>query len=558
MLKKLGSIIVILLVTTLGMWLYLANKFEKVVEKELLPMIMDNHSIVNADSNSIKISKYMFKVDLNNLVLLPNIKYLNIHSDKATIYYNPFGDKITICFDGEKLSMGSGNLAIYSPLAGHKITFNRSSLTNGFEDIKISFKEKDASLYFAADNNFISRANRGNIDFSSHLDGDVYTIDFSSSVDQMDINPEAKYLELLVKEILAENGTIDPSFNQFLDSFFSNINYKIFKETGPVDYKSKYSIKINKKHIANIIATLKDQKNILQLVENIKNDNYSVSLQETTGNAFNDLTSNIDLVGNEGKINFKLAASSAFDYTDEQKARIVQIVSNYLLDIMIKSYGIKPDIIKLADFEKSSQAFTNISKINFQIDFTTDIKTSKSEYSLILDLDDFNTSFSGDIDDKKLTSNITINTPKILIDGVTNFYNNMRPIFGKMVTGTQEDYKKLDEFMENFKNNGFAALSAFHSGAELKENETFVANIIFNPMGFEFKINDKSPVDFLTDERILNFLKATNPKSDNDKSDKIEDKATTEVTVKPQDQAADTKQAKEPEVTEEQLVEDAE
>ena len=40
--KKIGSVLALLLIITIGIWFYLANKFEKVITNDFLPKIKEN------------------------------------------------------------------------------------------------------------------------------------------------------------------------------------------------------------------------------------------------------------------------------------------------------------------------------------------------------------------------------------------------------------------------------------------------------------------------------------------------------------------------------------
>ena len=112
--KKLGSITAILLIIIAGAWFYLANNFEKMAKEELLPKIQNNDSVITADLNSVIIEKFRFRLTLKDVTVFPESQYFVTTSDQMVASYNPFTDKITICFNGEKLSTGSGKIAIHS------------------------------------------------------------------------------------------------------------------------------------------------------------------------------------------------------------------------------------------------------------------------------------------------------------------------------------------------------------------------------------------------------------------------------------------------------------
>ncbi|CAN0586383.1 unnamed protein product, partial [Ectocarpus sp. 12 AP-2014] len=161
------------------------------------------------------------------------------------------------------------------------------------------------------------------------------------------------------------------------------------------------------------------------------------------------------------------------------------------------------------DFTKISEILTNIDKTEIKIGVEYDIKSNNLEQEILYSLGDFNIKSKGKVNDKGYNGTFEISNPKLLTDTIGHIYeNSMRPIFVKL-SDNRDDKKTVaeyDKIAKNIQENGFSALSAFHKDNELKENSKLVTEVLFDPTGFKFKINDKGFFEILTDERVAKFL----------------------------------------------------
>lgn len=514
--KKLGFIAAILLVIIAGVWFYLANNFEKMAKEELLPKIQDNDSIITANLDSVMIEKFRFRLTLKDVTIFPESQYFVTSSDQMAVSYNPFTDKITICFNGEKLSTGSGKTAIYIPSPNQRINFNKSLLKHELDDINITMTSKDSSMYFSEDNKLISSTTGSNFNFSSRLDSDdMYYIDLSFNANDMDINPDSKYFEYLLKSFLPKD--IQNNINLDDNSFsFTNYYYKMTEKTGPVSYSTKYSIKLGKDHVQGILDSLKGKKEFSDIYKEFSftEENYSISIKENVNNTMLKDSAILYFAGDGSKINANMDMSFNRNYTDEQKKAITTITKDFLYELMKAlaaddKSSFKIDFnIEADDLMPVSTLLTNIEKQHLAFNVVYDITSTNFDHSLKIGLNNFTTKLTGAKEDKVYSADINISTPMILVDGVTNFYNTgIRPLLAKnMLKDNAAGIKAFDQIMKNIKDNGFNALAAFHNSEELKENDTLISSIIFNPQGFNLKINDKNFFKLLADERIVKFL----------------------------------------------------
>jgi len=274
--KKLGLIVLVLIIIA-GGWVYLADKFEHIAKEEILPKLNNNSSLIITDIDSVIIEKYKFKLTVPVVTIFPNSQYFKIVSDKMVMCYNPFTDRVSALFNGEKLSIGTGKTEIYIPSPNQTIKFNRSLLQKEFEGIDLQIISKDLSIYLAAEDKFISKASGANISFSSTLDSsDIYAINFGIDFNNMEMNPESKYAASLLEELIPAPVRDQIKSTNSLKAI--DYYHKMIEKTGAINYSTEYSINLEKKHVDNIIANLKGEKEFLDSYEefDVKKDKYSI------------------------------------------------------------------------------------------------------------------------------------------------------------------------------------------------------------------------------------------------------------------------------------------
>ena len=501
--KKLGLIVVVLAIIA-GGWVYLANKFEHIAKEEILPKLENSETAIVADLNLIIIEKFKFKVIIPAITIFPESKYFKIVSDQLIVSYNPFTDKIAATFQGEKLSIGTGKTELYIPSPNQTINLDRSILQKELRDIDFQIISKEMSIYSAQDDKFITRSSGVTTNFSSKLDSnDVYLINLGANFNNMEVNPETGILSLLDESAPA---LIRKQF-QLMDGY-----YRIAEQTGSINYNAQYSVNVGKEHIDDIIATIKGEILFPDIYKKfmLTKDKFSILAKDSFSN--NAIKDNISVYfsGDGNKVDLDWDISLNRSYTPEQKTKIID-TTNILLAKLAKQIPSDKAINNVgpADFQQISTSITNAEKVGVSFHLNYDLATTNSDHSLQLQLDDFTTTTKGSLDKKIYTGTTTITTPELLISGLTSLYEGATPIFIKNLDEKNASFiKSFDQVMNNIKNNGFDALSAFHTENQLDKNESLILNIVANPQAFEFKINGKSILEFLTNEKIIKFLKS--------------------------------------------------
>lgn len=509
MIKKLGAILVIAAAAAATGWLYFANKFEKIATEEILPKLQKDESLISIDEDSIVIDKYKFKLTLQDISIFPKSEFFKIHADEITACYNPFSDNIKAEITGNKLTISEGDLEIYFPSPNHTIDFNRSLIKNNFDNFKISVSSKDSSIYFANDDKFISKSDNSKITISNSLDDDMYDMNLKVKIDALQMNPESQFFVKVLNQISSEFAK--NSINPKIDGYY----YKMLGETGPINYKTEYSVQLGKDHVHNLIASLKGEKDIKEVLESFAftKDIYSIDINESIKNSAIDDSGDISFSSDGEKIRAEIDIALNRNYSEEQRKNITEICKGLLLEglklLNKEEASIIENKFSADDFTKLSEMLTDVNKIETLIDFEYDIKSTNLEQEVKFVLNDFKIKSEGEVKDKVYNGTIEISDPKLITEGIPYIYESAtRPILLKLSDNNDDtmNIAAYDKISKNIQENGFSALSTFHKDEELKENGKLVTELTFDPKGFKFKINEKGFFEILSDERIANFL----------------------------------------------------
>jgi hypothetical protein len=501
--KKITSLIAILLLVIIGAWVYAANKFEQFATEQFLPMIKQENEIITADSDSVVVEKFKFRIKLQNASIFPKSENFAIKTASITVCYNPITDKIKLSFDSDKISIGTGDNEIYILSKEQIIKFNRPLIEKNFDNIDITFSAKNPVTYLAKNDTLIASAESSCSKVTSELKNNTYSINITTTNDQLRINPEARYSKSILDEFAANSELAKINNSNYLQYY-----YDIMSKTGPADVEGKYSLQINDERLKAILSALFSGKDNPQLIFEsfikLMEENYSVSANESLVNKALDHSWSLDVKNDNGKITTDLKLSCLNNYTDEQKQEINNLTKGFLVQTLSNmDFNVsEEDVLSL------SGNISDMKKLKLALNIAHDVKSDNSDNSLKLEINDFSTELKGEVKDKIYHLNAKIDTPSLLIYGMTKIHDeSLKPIFAK---SQDKDLLKgsifLDQIMQDVKENGFEAISVFHKKDNLGENDTLQSDIIINLQNFEFKVNNKGMLDILTDEKIIKFL----------------------------------------------------
>ncbi len=500
--RKITVALGLLLSVSIIAWVYLATKFEQIAKDEILPRIKGSEYIVNADTDSAVIEKFKFKITLKDVTIFPKSKSLKMFSDQVVACYNPFNDKIIAQFISDKFKSGSGKTEIYFSAQDKKIEFNRPLLNNKFDDINILITSGEANAYFASDNSQISHLKKSNISLISKLDQNgFYNATLKLDIDGIESNPQSKYFKYMFEELVPnlaqEQNNFDKRFEK-IEEYYG----KILNKLGPIDYNSESSVKLDKKHVENIVAALNGELEPIEIYKNFSftSDSYLLSIKESYGNSYTLDSFSYKLAGDGNTVTSDLDMLLTKSYNDDQKKDIAGLLvemANSITNQTNQAFS-QQDIKGLLD------KYLDTKKINLLFNINYDVTSRNANHSLEFIIDNLNINSNGSLKEQKYDGNLTLVTPKLLISGISDLYDGGVKL---LLQRENIDTNNVNLIVENIKNNGIGFLSAFDKKDSLKEEDNFESNISFNLENFEFKINGKGILDLLTDERVVKFMK---------------------------------------------------
>lgn len=505
--KKIASLVAILLLVIAGIWIYKANKFEQFVNERFIPLLKRSQAMIITDTDSIIVEKFKFKVILKDVIAFPESENFAIKTDLMSICYNPITDKLTFSLDAGKVSIGTGDNEIYILSKGQTVKVNQQLFKHGFDtmidDMDISFYSKNPVIYLAKNDTLIASSESSCSKITSELKNNVYSIKFTTNNDKLRINPEARYSKNILDEFVPKSELAKVNDSNYLQYY-----YNIMDKTGPSDFDGKYSLQMNEGRLKSIISKLLDGKNSsLVFFESFitsMQENYAVNASESLSNKALDHSWSLAAKNDNGKITTDVKLSCVHNYKDQQKQEIGAITKDFLFKTLTDlNFNVTE-----ADVASLSENISDLKKLNIELNVAHDVKSDDSENSLKVEINDFSTELKGEVKDKTYHLNAEIDTPSLLINGMTKIHDeSLRQILSKSKDPELLDsFESLDLMMQNIKENGFAAISVFHNKDTLGENDTLYSDIVINLQNFEFKVNDKGMLDILTDENILKFL----------------------------------------------------
>ena len=518
--RKLGLVVIILSAIAIG-WFYLANKFEKIVNDEILPRLK-NSTLIEADLDSVVIEKFRFQLTLHKVNILPDSD--SIASDiKAVISYNPIFDDVTVFLGGGSLIKIPGQDGIYTSSSNQKVTFNRAMIASNTNEFDVKLTASDFIIYSTHDNEVIVSADEFSSTFLNKLDSDdIYDLALKINADAMLMNPESRYFEYVFDDLDSKYNSNIPKTVPIIFSKLMSYLYASKDKKDARSYKGKYSLKFKKQYIDKYLEFLKSgDKEILNELSRESDPKVFLQGSEIFKNKTTSDSGSIQIEIDNKKVGFKSDIAMLRNYTDVQKKEFINQAKEFFLDIAKivdsdpESFGLDKDFnmattLDRLDITPLLTILANNREISLSIDSNAnnEKKDIRADHSVKLVINDFIFKLAGNIKGNSYEGKATIETPAILVNGITNlYYNGIRPLLLQMhkdkVLNSFEYYDKL---ASNVRGNGIDALAAFHKDDKLNSNNILLLDIIFNPKSFAFEINGKNIFVLLADSRVLKFL----------------------------------------------------
>ena len=510
--RKVTITLVIFLGLAASGWYYLANKFEEIARNEIFTKIKDNESLITADTNSAIIEKYKFKIFLKDVTLFPKSDLLKTSADNVEITYHPLNDKITIELPDGKFKSEAKDQELYVIAQDFKLEFSRSIL-NDKEDGNIAIQTGPSATHWAKDNSIISRSKKLSANIARKLDQDGY-YDFAINLneDGSEFILNSQYIKSIL-ETAATSGNSEKEIaaSKIVAKLVGFIEYynDVYNKTGPMDVSIDGHLKLLKKNVDNIIAVAKGEMDyylaVTAFVVGMEDAIFTLKHANKNSNLSQTVTYNF-IIG-KGKLNLGLDLLASSNYTEGQKADISNATNKLIMGYLNDDNRFEP-LVDQGDLKAIVDGYLDIKETKLALNFDCDLNSKICNHDTGLKLDNFAVDSKGSVENTKYNGELKISTPKLLINTFSSLYNDsIKRILEKYKAKEDFDANNISLIVDNFKNNGMGFLAAFDKKDSLKDDDAFEANINYNHDKLEFKINYKGILHFITDQRVVDFLK---------------------------------------------------
>jgi len=526
--KRISILALILLSIVAAIWFVMANRFEDFVKKEILPKLEKHEYWVKTDPNSIKIHKYKFSVTTGEIILFPYYEIFSTKTDEIKFCYNPFKKQITAYLTGKKVETGKGDLGFYhESKPSDFISFNQELLMGDFSNMHIKAKDSKTEVKDILKNDLI---------FSD--EGTTYTItgNYNPAIAnnyQLGISFEGKgvqyhnpdYFKRLVSYVYKILDIKDPALALGENDLTSlKFTFKEMEIIGPVDAKSRLSLELKKDHFQSIILILKGEKPLSSLAGefNPLDDLYSLNINQTVKNSRIEDKHLVSLNNDGNKISTNVELSYSKNLGDGQKNELLPLIAEFIYESTLSQMHaitkespnseVGTENLVVGDFKGIAAKILNLKNIDLKLSGTYDKTSRELDHALAFKVNSQEVDFSGKGKLKEMVydGNIKVSDPYKLINSIVDFTETaIYPIVIKATSPihTTGENDRLKQLINNVKDNGFKALGALNKEVELKPGDSLVTDLHFDPKEFEFKVNNKTFIDIITDERVIPFLK---------------------------------------------------
>ena len=532
--KKIGILAV---VAVLGItWFVLANKFEDKVRTVYLPILQEQKEkgLIEVDLDSIKIHKYKFAVAITNFVIFPKSDIFQTKLDGISLFYNPLTKDISVSSFGDKVSIGSGETEIYIAKPSFSTKISGSVFQGNMNDIHVTFNSAPQQILRSADQLPLITDKGTSYEIIGKLDEKTNQYLLKLVANTKGISITRNYFKWS-HQLTSKNFEITQE-DQPLTDFLNDIAADYYYATVPdnlIDSNMNVSIAANKSHLENIFKFIQGKIRFEELASTLaKNFNphkelFDIAILASYGNNLfnNKLSFNLSGDGIEVKGNFDIEDNK--NYPKDRVEEIAKLTAELLSKIfnkitednLIKSKGLKTE-----DFMNLANSLIDIKNAKFSTNLVYKIEDSITDANLHFGINEYGMDLAISNKDKERYNGIlTLSDPFKIINAKTKFAHEIvLPLIEKMSGDNKTSLNIMQKYISNIESNAFEALKVFSKIPELTQGDKFEADFSYEPKSFSLKINNKSFLEIITDEKIVKFLRGFSIIEDNQTSPETE------------------------------------
>ncbi|NBU53745.1 MAG: hypothetical protein EBS33_05165 [Alphaproteobacteria bacterium] len=179
---------------------------------------------------------------------------------------------------------------------------------------------------------------------------------------------------------------------------------------------------------------------------------------------------------------------------------------------LIKSKG-----LTVEDFMNLANSLIDIKNTKFSTNLTYKIEDSITDANLHFGINEYSMDLAiSNKDKERYNGMLTLSDPFKIINAKTKFAHEIvLPLIEKISGDDKSSLDIMQKYISNIENNAFEALRVFSKIPELTQGDKFEADFSYEPKSFSLKINNKSFLEIITDEKIVKFLRGFYTQADN-------------------------------------------
>jgi len=517
-------------------WFVLANKFEDKVRTVYLPILQEQKEkgLIEVDLDSIKIHKYKFAVVITNFVIFPKSDIFQAKLDGISLFYNPLTKDISVSSFGDKVSIGSGETEISIAKPSFSTKISGSVFQGNMNDIHVTFNSAPQQILRSADQLPLITDKGTSYEIIGKLDEKTNQYLLKLVANTKGISITRNYFKWS-HQLTSKNFEITQE-DQPLTDFLNDIAADYYYATVPdnlIDSNMNVSIAANKSHLENIFKFIQGKIHFEELASNLaktfnlNKELFDIVILASYGNSLFNNKLSFNLSGDTKDIKGSLDIQDNKNYPKDKGDEIAKLTAELLSKIFNKITEDNLDNSKkltAEDFMSLANSLIEIKNTEFSTNLTYEIKDSIADANLHFNINEYSIDLEiSNKDKERYHGLLVLSDPFKIINAKTKFAHEIvLPLVEKISGEDKTNLNIMQKYISNIESNAFEALKVFSKIPELTQGDKFEADFSYEPKSFSLKINNKSFLEIITDEKIVKFLRGFSIIEDNQTSPETE------------------------------------
>lgn len=517
--KKIGifAVVAVLIIT----WFVLANKFEDKVRTVYLPILQEKKEkgLIEVDFNNIEIHKYKFAVAITNFVIFPQSDIFQTKLDGISFFYNPLTKNLSVSSFGDRISIGSGETEMYIANPSFSTQISVSVFQGNMNDILVTFNSAPQQFLRSANQLPLMTDKGASYEITGKLDEKTNQYLLKLVANTKGISITRDYFKWS-HQLTSKNFKITQE-SQLLTDFLNDIAADYYYATVPdnlIDSSMNVSIAADKSHLENIFKFIQGKIRFEELASNLaKNFNpnkelFDIAILASYGNSLFNNKLSFNLSGDTKDVKGRLDIQDNKNYPKDKGDEIAKLTAELLSKIFNKITEDNLDKSKkltAEDFMNLANSLIEIRNTEFSTNLTYEIKDSIADANLHFNINEYSVDLEiSNKDKERYHGLLVLSDPFKIINAKTKFAHEIvLPLVEKISGEDKTNLNIIQKYISNIESNAFEALKVFSKIPELTQGDKFEADFSYEPKSFSLKINNKSFLEIITDEKIVKFLR---------------------------------------------------